>query len=94
MAIEKRVVDNYGSGQSGVVLVEQHGPTEPSEEQIRVAEKVARGDDGYDPPCLDCGANLVLVDYVCTDCKVWHWGYVAAHDDTCPALRAMEADSS
>lgn len=90
MTIEKVPVDDYGAGQHGVVIIEQHGPIPPSEEQLRVAEKVAKGADGFEPPCMDCGSNLVLVDYLCMDCETWHWGYVAAHDDTCPALKAME----
>ena len=77
---------SYGTGKSGVVVIEQNGPFPPTAEELEAAERVLAGTEpGWPRPCMDCGANLVLVDYRCGD--HWHWGYVAAHDDTCPALR-------
>lgn len=76
---------DYGAGVSGAVLVHQDGPAVPPHDAVHAAYLVLRGKlPGVPPPCMDCGPNIVLKDYVCEHCGEWEWGLLVAHDDTCP----------
>lgn len=76
---------DYGSGQSGALLVHQEGPAGPPQEAVDAATLVLKGKvPGVPPPCMDCAPNIVLKDYVCENCGEWEWGLLVAHDDTCP----------
>ena len=84
-------LDNYGSGQSGVVLLEQTGPFPPPEDAFAEARLMLTGKHPTrGPVCMDCCPNLILMDYKCQN-NHWHWGYGVAHDDTCPTLKVLES---
>lgn len=84
-------LNNLGAGQSGLVLVEQHGPAGPSDDVLFIAALALKGKGPLPHPCLDCAPNIVLVDSFIKETGTWEWGAAVAHDDTCPALAGKTA---
>lgn len=71
--------EDWGSDRYGYIELQFAPGVEPRDPPVSVLRE-------YDPPCMDCNANLFLR----FDGR--HWAATTAHDDCCPTLARIEQE--